>query len=258
MLRYCTLASSSSGNCAVITDGTTNLLIDLGISARAASRELCALGIRPEEINAILITHAHGDHVRGIEIFQKQNPDVVAYAPSGVCEELFGIRAEPIPVECVFEIGSLCITAFPTPHDTEVSVGYRVASGEHVLVSMTDLGHIPEHVYPYLDGAALLLIEANYDADRLRCGCYPEPLKRRIASEHGHLSNADCAACALHAVSCGTKTVLLGHLSQENNTPRLAYEAVHSKLTQNGVIPGVDMMLSVAPRTGHSEWYTVE
>ena len=177
MLRYCTLASSSSGNSAFLTDGVTKILIDLGISTRAVERELNTIGVD--------------------------------------------------------------------------------ADG-HVVVSMTDLGCVSDGIYPYLDGVELLLIEANYDPDRLRCGKYPEPLKRRIASDHGHLSNPDCAECALHAAKCGVKTILLGHLSRENNTPRLAYETVHSKLTQNGLIPGVDVMLSVAPREGHSEWYTLE
>lgn len=258
MLQYCTLASSSSGNCAFLSDGKTKILIDLGISARAATKELAAIGVSADEIDAILITHAHGDHVRGLATWQKQHPETLVCAPNGVCAELAGIQTKPIPTESVFEIGSLCITAIPTPHDTEQSVGYRIASGNQVLLSVTDLGHIPEKIYPYLDGVDLLLIEANYDAERLRRGSYPEPLKRRIASDCGHLSNHDCAACVLHAVNGGTKTVLLGHLSKENNTPRLAYETVHSELTLNGVIPGVDMMLSVAPRTGHSDWYTVE
>lgn len=257
MIQYCTLASSSAGNCAFLTDGETKLLIDLGISTRAVVRELAEIGVRPDEIDAILITHAHGDHVRGLTTWQKKYPNTRLLAPSGV-EEYLEVETETIPTACSFSVETLCITAIPTPHDTDVSVGYRIASGDHALLSVTDLGHVPECMYPYLDGVDLLLIEANYDPDRLRYGAYPEPLKRRIASRHGHLSNPDCAACVLQAVEAGTKTVLLGHLSKENNTPRLAYETVHSVLTQNGVIPGVDMMLSVAPRSGHSEWYTVE
>lgn len=257
MIQYCTLASSSAGNCAFLTDGETKILIDLGVSTRTAARELAEIGIQPDEIDAILITHAHGDHVRGLATWHKKYPKTRLLAPSGV-EEYLEVETETIPTTCSFSVGTLCITAIPTPHDTDVSVGYRITSGEHALLSVTDLGHVPECLYPYLDGVDLLLIEANYDPDRLRYGCYPEPLKRRIASGHGHLSNPDCAACVLQAVESGTKTVLLGHLSKENNTPRLAYETVHSVLTQNGVIPGVDMMLSVAPRSGHSEWYTVE
>ncbi len=257
MIQYCTLASSSAGNCAFLTDGETKILIDFGISTRAVERELCDLGISAGEIDAVLITHAHGDHVRGLATWQKKHPETRLLAPHGV-EEYLDVKTETIPTGGSFSVGTLCITAIPTPHDTDVSVGYRIESGDCALLSVTDLGHVPEGMYPYLNGVDLLLIEANYDPDRLRYGTYPEPLKRRIASGHGHLSNPDCAECVLRAVESGTKTVLLGHLSKENNTPRLAYEAVHTKLTQNGVIPGVDMMLSVAPRSGHSEWYRVE
>ena len=257
MLRYCTLASSSSGNSAYLTDGETGILIDLGISTRAAERELSDLGVCADEIDAVLITHEHGDHVRGLVTWQKKHPNVKICAPKEIGAQLF-VDCEEIPQEEAFTLGSLTVTAFPTPHDTAFSVGYRVEAGGHVVVSMTDLGCVADGIYPYLEGVELLLIEANYDPDRLRYGHYPEPLKRRIASEHGHLSNPDCAVCALRAASCGAKTILLGHLSKENNTPRLAYETVHAKLTQNGLIPGVDVMLSVAPREGHSEWYTLE
>ena len=257
MLRYCTLASSSSGNSAFLTDGVTKILIDLGISTRAVERELNTIGVDADEIDAILVTHEHGDHVRGLETWRKKHPNVKICATKEIGDALF-TETEEIPQGEPFLLGSLVITAFATPHDTAFSVGYRVEADGHVVVSMTDLGCVSDGIYPYLDGVELLLIEANYDPDRLRCGKYPEPLKRRIASDHGHLSNPDCADCALHAAKCGVKTILLGHLSRENNTPRLAYETVHSKLTQNGLIPGVDVMLSVAPREGHSEWYTLE
>jgi len=257
MLRYCTLASSSSGNSAYLTDGKTGILIDLGISTRAAERELSDLGVDADSIDAILITHEHGDHIRGLVTWKKKHPNVKLCAPKEIGDALL-VTCETIPQGEPFLLGSLTVTAFSTPHDTEFSVGYRVESDGHTVVSMTDLGCVADGIYPYLDGAELLLIEANYDPDRLRYGRYPEPLKRRIASDHGHLSNPDCAVCALRAAECGVKTILLGHLSKENNTPRLAYETVHSKLTQNGLIPGVDVMLSVAPREGHSEWYTLE
>lgn len=255
MLQYCTLASSSSGNAAFVTDGVTRLLIDLGISTRAAVRELAELGVEPGAIDAICITHEHGDHIKGLATWRKRFPQTPVYAPAPLCAAL---TAQPLPVECEVVIKSLTVTAFPTPHDTDFSVGYRISAGGVTLTSMTDLGHVPEALYPYIEGADLLLLEANYDPDKLRYGRYPAPVKQRIAGLRGHLSNFDCAACAATAVARGTKTVVLGHLSCENNTPRLAYETVHRTLVGAGVIPGVDMMLGVAPPIGRSELYVLK
>ena len=145
MLRYSTLASSSSGNSAILTDGETCILIDLGISTRAAERELCDLGVDADSVAAILITHEHGDHVRGLATWKKKHPNVQICATKEIGDALL-CEYEAIPQGEPFSIGSLTVTAFPTPHDTEFSVGYRIEAGGHTIVSMTDLGCVADGI----------------------------------------------------------------------------------------------------------------
>lgn len=264
MLRICTLASGSNGNCTFVSDGTTNLLIDAGISARAITRELDALGIAPDALDAILITHEHSDHIRGLEVLEKKWSIPIHAAQ----EATAGTMAELIPALAArictfstdesFSIGSLSVTPFRTPHDTPHSVGFRLEGGGRCAVSATDLGYVPDEARELMCGADLVLLEANYDDDALRAGRYPPMLKRRIAGRNGHLSNRDCADCAVYAVEHGVKYVLLGHLSAENNTPKLAYDTVHMQLTRRGVIPGVDMMLQVAPRGARGQMFELD
>ena len=157
-----------------------------------------------------------------------------------------------------FAIGDIKILPFKTPHDTEHSVGFRIDGGGSSVVYATDLGHVPQRLNELLKGTQMVVLEANYDEASLARGPYPAMLKRRIASECGHLSNSDCAKCAVYAAQCGVKCLVLGHLSRENNTPRLAYDTVHRCLTDAGIIPGVDVMLQVAPRSEPGHVYQLD
>ncbi len=263
MLKVCPLASGSNGNCTYISDGKTHILVDAGISATRIIRELSMLGLGISAIDAIFITHEHGDHICGLEKLIAR-ADIPIFASCGTArgiveriEALFG------KVKCIYagektEIKSLSVEAFHTPHDTYESTGYRICSESECAVVATDIGHVDGEVSEHLFGSDILLLESNYDERRLRACRYPIFLKKRIVSERGHLSNTECAGLVVEAVKRGTKNIILGHLSAESNTPKEAYTATHTALTQNGVIPGVDMMLYVAPRGERGELVTVE
>ena len=181
------------------------------------------------EIGGVLITHEHSDHISGLKMLLKYYA-LPVYAPRTVANRLRGClpEAEPylrvIPVNESFAIGDLTVTAFHTPHDTDESVGYRVQSGG-VFALATDMGHVTEEVLNALSGADAVLIESNHDEEMLRYGPYPVYLKRRILSDRGHLSNACCAELARALALGGTKQIILGHLSRENNSPALAMQA---------------------------------
>lgn len=262
MLKICPLASGSNGNCIYITDGKTNILIDTGISATRIIGELSMLKIGVSAIDAIFITHEHGDHITGLEKLSGRI-DAPIYASCGTARGI-GERVESLAgkVNCIMpgeetKVGELSVTAFHTPHDTYESVGYRVSCAEETITVATDIGHINGELLENLMGADILLIESNYDKKKIRYSKYPAFLKSRIVGERGHLSNDECAAVAVEAVRRGTKNIILGHISAENNTPRDAYTSVHSALTQSGFVPGVDMMLYVAPRGQRGEIVSV-
>ncbi len=262
MLKLCTLASGSNGNCTYISDGKSNILIDTGISATRIIRELSMLSTGVSAIDAIFITHEHGDHICGLEKLLARC-EIPVFASPGTArgigeriESLYGKINTSLPGD-IIRIGDMEISSFHTPHDTYESVGYRIEEGESRIAVATDIGHMEEEVLEKILGVDLLLLECNYDKDRIRHSRYPAFLKSRIVGGHGHLSNNECAETVLRAVKSGTKNILLGHLSAENNTPREAYTAVHTYLTQNGIIPGVDVMLNVAPRGERGNLITV-
>lgn len=222
-------ASGSSGNCLLLSSGRSHILIDAGISKRRIEQSLAQSGLSLREIGGVLITHEHSDHISGLKMLLKYYA-VPVYAPRTVANRLRGClpEAEPylhvIPVNEPFEIGDLSVTAFHTPHDTDESVGYRIEGGG-VFALATDMGHVTEEVFSALSGADTVLIESNHDEEMLRYGPYPVYLKRRILSDSGHLSNACCADLARKLALGGTRQIILGHISRENNTPALAMRA---------------------------------
>ena len=222
-------ASGSSGNCLLLSSGRSHILIDAGISKRRIEQSLALSGLSMREIGGVLITHEHSDHISGLKMLIKYYP-VPVYAPRTVANRLRGClpEAEPylhvIPVNEPFEIGDLSVTAFHTPHDTDESVGYRIEGGG-VFALATDMGHVTEEVFDALSGADAVLIESNHDEEMLRYGPYPVYLKRRILSDSGHLSNACCADLARKLALGGTRQIILGHLSRENNSPAIAMSA---------------------------------
>lgn len=237
-MRVSVFASGSSGNCTLVSSGDTNILIDAGISMRRISDGLAACALKFDRINGVLITHEHSDHISGLKMIIKYH-HLPVYAPHTIANRLRGMLPEiddclrVIPVEEYFTVGDTKIRAFHTPHDTDESVGYRI-EGEKIFALATDMGHIADEVRAGLLGADTVLIESNHDENMLRYGPYPYSLKRRILSDHGHLSNENCARLARELADNGTARIILGHLSRENNTPRLAKEASELALVGSG------------------------
>lgn len=215
-------ASGSSGNCLLVEDRDSRILIDAGISKRRVDAALHSLGLTMRDIRGVLITHEHSDHISGLESLGKSGAAV--YAPHTVAARILGMKpglygsVQVIPVGETFLLGGLRVTAFHTSHDTDESVGYRI-EGTGVYAHATDTGCVTEEMRASLLGADTVLLESNHDEEMLRYGPYPFYLKKRILSDRGHLSNTACAAFARELAERGTGRIILGHLSRENNTP---------------------------------------
>lgn len=253
-MEFYTLASSSSGNAALVRSGETSILLDAGISARRIAQALSLLGMTPEDLDAILITHEHSDHVNGIATMTKKYA-IPVYASRGTAHFLpqAGGALRIFEAGDALIVGELAIQSFRTSHDAADSVDYRIDAPDGSLGALTDTGYVTDDAVKALTGVDLLLLEANHDVGMLQCGPYPYHLKRRILGEHGHLSNEAAADFALHCVKNGTSDILLAHLSAENNTPEAAEYAVARKLQA----AGCSVRLGVAPRDRLSEVHTV-
>ncbi len=241
MAFVCTLASGSDGNCVLVSDGRTRLLVDAGISARRISRALREFSLDISDISAVLVTHEHGDHIYGLSALKKP-----VFAAELTCAAL-KCEATPIEPGRAFTVGSVGVTPFATPHDTPQSLGYLLHAGGLRVAVCTDLGHMPPEALAVLCTANVLLLEANHDVQMLRRGPYPAFLKDRILGKRGHLSNDACAdavaACARHGVG----RVTLCHLSKDNNSPDLALGTVAHRLHTEGIKVGSDIFVDVAP-----------
>ena len=262
MLEVCTLASGSSGNCLLVSDGATHILVDAGISCRRITTALKALGIDPKELAGVLVTHEHTDHISGLATMTKQLA-VSVYASKGTGRQLCyripfleDLLHTFTPGES-FSLGSIGVETFPTPHDAAESNGYALSAGGKKAAVVTDLGHVTEAVADGIRGAELLVAEANHDVEWLQSGPYPYFLKSRILGDHGHLSNEAGAELVWQAVEGGARTVVLAHLSKENNTPQRAYDIVRSTLERRGARIDRDVMLTVAPRPDIGERYCI-
>lgn len=253
-MEFFTLASSSSGNAALVRHGDTALLLDAGISARRIVQSLALLGMTPDELDAVLITHAHSDHVNGVATLTKKY-DVPVYASRGTARFLScaGEALRPFDAGDAFSIGSFEIRSFSTSHDAADSVDYRIDCEDGAFGALTDTGYVTDDAAEALTGVDALLLEANHDIETLRSGPYPYHLKCRILSELGHLSNEAAAEFALESVKNGTRDILLAHLSAENNTPAMAEYAVARRLQA----AGLSIRLGVAPKDHLSEAHAI-
>jgi len=253
-MRICSLYSGSSGNSIFVASDNTRLLVEAGLSAKKIIEALCSIGEKPSDINAILVSHEHSDHIKGVGIMSRKF-NLPIYASEGTwraMEKMIG----PV-LECnkrmfsscaPFNIGDITITPFPIPHDASEPVGYSFSSAGRKVTIATDIGHISMELLKNFEDSDLLLLESNHDLEMLKVGPYPWPLKKRIAGDHGHLSNDAAGEVVAYMAERGTKRFLLGHLSKENNFPELAYQTVYNVLCRKCINLGEDITLDVAHR----------
>lgn len=252
-MRFSPLYSGSSGNCSVVSDGDTNILVDAGMPGKAVTDALNDVGIDPKRLSAIVVTHEHSDHIKGIGVLSRRY-DIPVYANEKTWKSMHPLIGN-IAMKNIrtfvtgqnFYLGNVDIDPFPTSHDAADPVGYVFTAKGIRLVYMTDTGYVPEALREKAAGADLLFLEANHDVDMLKTGPYPFQLKKRILSEKGHLSNAAAGELLCRLYPSGVRRVILAHLSKENNTERIAYNTVRDALLNNG-IPEKDCFLAVAHR----------
>lgn len=249
-LEIITIASSSKGNCTCIRNDNRVILIDMGISLCRLKIALNNIKISIDSIDAIIVTHEHNDHVSGLSrLLSKHKIPIYANRDSmnliAVKHKLNDFKSYDVN-ECGFSIGDIDIQPFRTRHDSVHSLGYSFYNKNNKISIATDLGCVTSSVINNLSGSDAVLVESNYDANMLRNGSYPQYIKNRILSSVGHLSNQDCAELVLRLAGAGTRSFLLGHLSENNNTRRLAYSTTSSLLESNGYNAGRDIFIDVA------------
>ncbi len=250
---FTTLFSGSGGNSCYIKDKDTEILIDAGGSARRIECALKELDTSFSNISAVYITHEHTDHVSSLNVLLKSHK-IPVYVTEQSARCMCDDANRDIMHECiytinpgnVYETGSIAIMPFATPHDSVMSVGYRICTSKECLGYATDTGHVTDTMRKFLSGCKRVVIESNHDVQMLKDGVYPPYLKRRILSDVGHLSNDDCAKFACELAKSGCESIMLAHLSKENNTPDTAYNATKKALEAHGAIIGRDVKLNVA------------
>ncbi len=255
MARIYPICSSSTGNCTFIGTKGHGILIDDGCSFASLKNALSLIDTEINQIEAIFITHEHIDHVKGLNVLAKHSK-IPVFASAGTIAALTAEDKAPLPeslrlyniFEESYKSAEFEVTAFHTPHDTPESVGYVVNYNDTRIAVCTDIGIVTEEIEKNLLGCHAVLLESNYDLDMLRRNVnYSPALKRRIASDTGHLSNAAAAEFAEKLVNSGTTRLILGHLSRENNTPNTAYSCTCSHLQKKGMKLGSDFTLDIAP-----------
>ncbi len=252
MAKFCPLFSSSSGNSVYIGSGESGILIDAGVSAKKIHMSLHSIGVNPETLNAIFITHEHSDHINGLRVFASKYR-IKVYATEGTLNALeqSGSLRGDFNADVISpdgnDAGALFVKAFKTSHDAAESCGYTVDTPDGRKISVaTDLGIMTDAVRNAVSGSDLILLESNHDVTMLENGPYPYPLKKRILGAKGHLSNDVCAEEAVKFIKSGTTRLVLGHLSKKNNFPELAYQTTYSALSEAGAAENTDYILKIA------------
>lgn len=253
MLKIAPLFSGSSGNCILIKSGRASILVDAGLSCRKIAEALQSLGENIRDIDAVVVTHEHSDHTKGLDVIMR-NCDIPVYANAGTMQRI----EHQFRMPCMkhmkitdagdFYVGDINVSPFRTSHDAVSPVGYSFMSGNSKVSVMTDTGRVTQAMIGAVAGSSIVLLESNHDTEMLENGPYPERLKRRILSAKGHLSNDAAAVVAYSLVCRGTRGIILGHLSEQNNTESKAYDTVKKYLDGQGATVGKYVGLMMAKR----------
>ncbi len=249
-MRVINLSSGSDGNITYIEADNTKLLLDDGLSCQETIKRLELIGVKPSELNGIIISHEHSDHIKGVDIFSsKFNLPVYAHEQvwQGLDDKLKKVSSLNRKLfDGDFELQDLTISPVEVPHDVKC-FGFSFSQGNKKISVVTDLGHTTDKIIHSISGSQIVYLEANYDKEKLFNGTkYPLSLKRRIDGPNGHLSNNASAMAVERLAMSGTRQIILSHLSKENNSPDLAYNFVCTELKKDGIIEGQDVRIDVA------------
>ncbi|MBD5478193.1 MAG: MBL fold metallo-hydrolase [Lachnospiraceae bacterium] len=257
-MRLCSIASGSSGNCIYVGSDATHLLVDVGISGKKAEAGLNSLGLTGGDIDGILVTHEHSDHIAGLGVLCRKY-EIPIFATKGTIQAILKNGGKNAPEPSFFHeieadskliIKDLAVSPMRISHDAAEPVAYRIGYGAKRVAVCTDLGVYNDYTVECLKGMDALLLEANHDVNMLQVGPYPYYLKQRILGNKGHLSNENAGRLLSRILHNNLKAIVLGHLSKENNMPELAYESVRMEITL-GDCPytAEDFPISVAQRS---------
>ncbi|MCR5828861.1 MAG: MBL fold metallo-hydrolase [Lachnospiraceae bacterium] len=245
-MKFCSLASGSSGNCLYLKAGDTAILVDAGISCKKICEGLDAIGESPRNIKACFVTHDHSDHIKGIPVLMRKF-GIPVYATGGTLTAIALSDKKELPRERMYElvpdrevtIGELKVMPFRISHDAADPVCYTIKHGDRKLGMATDLGEFTDYTVKHLLGSNALYVEANHDVNMLMMGPYPYQLKLRIDSPIGHLSNEACGNMVSKLLFDGLQTVMLAHISVDNNFEELAYQTVKTMVDDTAQKMGI-------------------
>lgn len=257
-MRLCSIASGSSGNCIYVGSESTHLLVDAGISGKRTESGLNSLGISCRDLDGVLITHEHADHISGLGVIARKY-GVPVYATTGTIQAIQECRSigkvdrelfREVRADVKLTIKDLTVNPMKISHDAAQPVAYRIAYGSRKVGICTDLGVYNDYTVECLKGMDAVLIEANHDVNMLQVGPYPYYLKQRILGDRGHLSNENSGRLLSRILHDKLQAIVLGHLSKENNLPELAYEAVRMEIAMGeNPYKANDFLMQVAGRS---------
>lgn len=254
-MRMCSIASGSSGNCIYVGNDCTHILVDVGISGKRITEGLNGIGIKPDEVDGIMITHEHTDHIQGLGVISRKY-GIPIYATEGTIKGIqkSAYRVDDsllnvIKADSKFVIKDMTINPMKVSHDALEPVAYRLSSDKKKCAIITDIGKYDDYTLGCLQGMDVILAEANHDVRMLEVGPYSYSLKQRILGDRGHLSNENSGKMISALLNDNIKHIILGHLSKDNNLPELAYETVRLEITASQTpYNGNDFPISVAGR----------
>ena len=251
-MRFASLGSGSRGNATLIESGGTRLLLDCGFAARELEKRLAPFDIAPDSLDGILVTHEHQDHIRGVGVLARRFGLPVWLTHGTLRCRRLGQMPDVRLIhghQASFLIGDLRVTAYPVPHDAREPVQFVFESVDARVGVLTDVGVITPHIVKMLSNCTSLLLECNHDQAMLANGPYPLALQRRVGGSLGHLSNCQAAGLLEQVEHAGLKHIVVGHISEKNNTPDLAREAL------NSAVPGLGSRLALTCQERVSEWF---
>lgn len=265
-MLFCSLASGSSGNCQYIATENVGLLLDAGLSGKYITSSLEHINADISKLKAVLITHEHSDHIKGVGILMRKY-DLELYITdltfTQIEKKLGKINLEKVHIiekDIDFYIGDILVHPFPVSHDAVDTIAFSFSKGDTKISVVTDLGFVPIDLLAKICDSNLLMIESNHDVEMLNAGKYPYSLKRRILSDKGHISNVTAADAIIRAMQSSKCLghIILAHLSKDNNTPEVAYETVKSIVEENGIEVGTEISLDLAYRDRVGKLYKLE